>query len=70
MRIELTHTVKHDGRMYTKGDVLTVDDGLGGYFCHCGWAKDVSGQVATGEPEQDVTLDVHSAKHKSRASEA
>lgn len=65
MRIELTRTVKHDGRIYTKGDIITAQNGLGTYFCSCGWAKDLSGDVPTGEVSTDaVTLDTHSAVHK------
>lgn len=65
MKIELTHTVKHDGRIYTRGDVITADEGLGTYFCSCGWARDISGQAATGNASTETaTLDVHSATHK------
>ena len=70
MKIELIRTVKHAGRLYTKGDVITADEGLGTYFCSVGWAKDVTGAVATGDPEKESTLTVHSANHKSKAQEA
>ena len=70
MRIELIRTVRHDGHTYTKGDVITASEGLGTYFCSCGWAKDVSGQVATAEaPTDTVTLDVHKTKHATKAKE-
>lgn len=70
MRIELIRTVKHAGRIYTKGDVITADEGLATYFCACGWAKDVSGQVTTGEAAtQDVQLEVHKSTHATKAKE-
>lgn len=49
MRIELLETVKHERDIYESGDVRTVPDGVGQYFCAQGWAKDVDGNVATGE---------------------
>lgn len=66
MRITITESVvKHGGKVYHGGDTVTVDDELGAYFVRCGWASSdgQSGQKAT-EP---VTLDVHSATHKSGA---
>lgn len=68
MRIELIRTVKHGGHTYTQGDVITADAGLGTYFCSCGWAKDVTGQVPTAQAATEpVTLDVHSTSHKTKA---
>ena len=63
MRIEFTRTVKHNGLIYTKGDLVTVDDGLGTYFLACGWATDVTGVTVTADVSP-VVLDVQSAVHK------
>jgi hypothetical protein len=32
-----------------KGDVVTVSDACGEHWCSVGWAKDVAGNVSTGE---------------------
>lgn len=61
MRIEMNQQVKHAGRTYEKGDRITVDEGLGAYFCTCGWAQclDGHGPAAESLPEH-VELDVQS----------
>jgi hypothetical protein len=64
MRITMTTLVKHDGRVYQEGDALTIDDGLGKYFCACGWAT--SSDANTGASPSHVELNVQSAQHKSR----
>lgn len=70
MRIELIRTVKHEGRTYTKGDVITASDGLGTYFCACGWARDLSGATPTSPPPTDpIILKVQSAKHATKSTE-
>ena len=63
MRIELARTVKHDGRIYTKGDVITVDEGLGTYYLACGWATE-PGETPNQSATAPVVLDVQSAVHK------
>lgn len=55
MRVEILEDRLSDadetGRLhvYAKGDVVTVPDACGARWCGYGWAKDVSGAVATGE---------------------
>lgn len=69
MRIELIRTVKHDGHTYTKGDVITAPEGLGTYFCACGWAKEVGSSTHVEADTAPVTLEVQSAKHITKATE-
>ena len=56
MRVEITEerlsdTDPETGRHYLHeaGDVITVPDSLGKTWCKHGWAKDVDGNVPTGE---------------------
>lgn len=49
MKIEVLEKVLHGREVFEAGDVRTVPDDLGAYFCSCGWAKDVDGNVATAE---------------------
>lgn len=49
MKIEMLEKVMHGREVFEAGDVRTVADDLGEYFCSCGWAKDVDGNVETGE---------------------
>jgi hypothetical protein len=71
MRIKINQTIKHSGRPYAANDELTVDDGLGAYFCSCGWATrlDGDGPPAAPQPEH-VTLDVQSGRIGHKAQEA
>lgn len=65
MRIELLETVLHDGLRFDEGDVRTVNDITGGYFCENGWAKDLDGKVATvpRDTSKSVKLDVANVSH-------
>lgn len=47
MKIEMLEKVMHGRDVFEEGDVRTVDDDTGAYFCACGWAKDVNGKVET-----------------------
>lgn len=47
MKIELLEKVLHGRDKFEAGDVRTVDDDLGAYFCAAGWAKDLDGNVET-----------------------
>lgn len=51
MKIEITEPngILHGRERFESGDVRSVDDALGDYFCRMGWAKDVDGNVPTGE---------------------
>jgi len=50
MKIEiLENRLSSDGFVGELGDRFTVPDEVGAHWCSLGWAKDLSGQVATGE---------------------
>lgn len=49
MKIEMLEKVLHGRDVFEAGDVRTVPDDVGAYFCACGWAKDVDGNVETAE---------------------
>jgi hypothetical protein len=49
MKIEALESIKSDGYILDKEDVKTVPDEVGMKWCAAGWARDVSGTVATGE---------------------
>jgi len=50
MKVEILEEVlKAKGATYERGDRITVDDERGKRWCELGWAKDLSGAVATGE---------------------
>lgn len=49
MRIEALETFLHGRERFTAGDIRTVDDELGAYFCKAGWAKDLDGNTPTGD---------------------
>lgn len=50
MKIEALETIKSDGYVLDAGDVKTqVPEEIGAKWCALGWAKDLDGNVATGE---------------------
>ena len=70
MKIELLETVKHERDTFEKGDIRTVSDGVGNYFCSCGWAKDIDGNVTTGERNtSEVRLTPNDAFHNNSTGE-
>ena len=61
MKIEITEEIiklNVDDRLqtYTKGDTVTVSDEVGQLCCEHGWAKDVDGNVSTGERVAGVNV--------------
>jgi hypothetical protein len=82
MRVEITeengkngHAIStkdpETGRLYVqaKGDVITVSDSFGALLCGRGWAKDVDGNVPTGERiVRGATVRPKSAKHAAKDS--
>lgn len=60
MQIKALEAIKHhdgvEGRMLilAEGDVVTVRDEVGAYFCQQGWAEDVAGVCPTGERKPGV----------------
>lgn len=66
MKIECLTAFKdtEDGKPteFHLGDICTVPDEDGARFCAAGWARDVSGEVATGEVASgSADLDIHPA---------
>ena len=72
MKIEILEKILHEREVFEAGETRVVDDALGQYFCANGWAKDVDGNVQTGERDVNrrVTLNVDSARHATVAGEA
>lgn len=64
MRVEALTRFKHGRETWEHGDIRTVADDLGTYFCDCGWAKDLDGNIPTGSPgPTDVILTPASVVH-------
>jgi hypothetical protein len=62
MKIECSTTFLDGAERFEAGDIRTVDDERGAYFVGNGWAKDVTGAVATGaETSGEITLEVQGA---------
>lgn len=61
MRIEALETFLHGKDRYDQGDVCLVTDAEGEYFVRNGWARDVDGDVPTGDRQAShgKTVDVH-----------
>ena len=69
MRVEIIESsIKHeiDGVLVTfeQGDIRTIPDVHGVFFCKNGWAKDLDGNIETAgrDVNRTISLDVHSAK--------
>lgn len=61
-RIEILTDVKDDGG-YFKGEIRMVTPEKAGYLCGLGWARDVSGEIATGIADTTPkTLEVQDLK--------
>ena len=56
MKVEMLDTVLHEGDRFEKGDLRTVSDEVGDYFCRGGVAKDTSGVVATATPDKNEVV--------------
>lgn len=63
MRIECKTTFLHDAERFTAGDVRTVPDELGEYFCRLGWATAQDGATLVEPSPADTALSIDSAKH-------
>ena len=48
MKIEILEKIMHERDLFEQGDIRTVPDEIGEYFCSCGWAKDIDGSTPTG----------------------
>jgi len=61
---------RDEGDRFETGDVRTVTDERGEYFCRAGWVKDISGKVVTAKPNRDdVILKVDGSKKENKAGE-
>jgi hypothetical protein len=49
MKIEALESIKADGYILDAEDVKTVPDEVGAKWCALGWARDMAGEVPTGE---------------------
>ena len=68
MKIEFIRQVKHAGRTHETGDVVTVAETMGEYFCLCGWSKRLDGDEITPQPPPEhVTLEVNGTNHNHNA---
>lgn len=60
MKVEFLESVKHaiddELKSFSEGDIVTVPDAVGEYFCSLGWAKDVDGKVETGERDTNKVV--------------
>lgn len=64
MKIEALENIKSHGLVLSDGDIVTVDDEVGEAFCAYGWARDVSGDVPTGDRIVfDATIAVNPGQH-------
>ena len=63
MKIEALTTFIDGADRFEQGDVRTVSDERGAYFVGNGWAKDMSGEVATGEAGGNADLAINSTTH-------
>ena len=62
MKIEALTTFLDGRDRFELGDIRTVSDEDGARFCAAGWAKDVSGQTATGEAATgEADLAIHNS---------
>ena len=69
MKVQIIESsIKHeiDGVLVTfeQGDIRTIPDVHGEFFCKNGWAKDVDGNIETAERDvnRTIVLNVRSAK--------
>ena len=64
MKIEALTTFIIGRDRFEAGDVRTVSDESGAFYCDCGWAKDITGQTTTGtQADGSVDLAIQNATH-------
>lgn len=58
MKVEILEEtgIREAGLLYVHGDQVTVSDEFGEKWCGAGWAKDLAGNVETGERRTDVQV--------------
>ncbi len=69
MKVEiLEQRLSSDGFVGELGDRFTVPDEVGAAWCRHGWAKDLSGEVATGERKViNAKLDVDNISQSAKS---
>jgi hypothetical protein len=68
MKVEILQNFRDEGQQYTASEIRVVSEQKGGYFCGVGWARDISGAVATGAPDlSNKSLDVKNARHSQKS---
>ena len=65
MRLEALTTFIDGTDRFEMGDIRTVDDERGTRLVSNGWAKDLGGDVATGNAGSNADLTINSANHSS-----
>jgi len=61
--VRIIRDFSHKGARYFEGETRKVTREECGLFCGVGWAEDVDGEVATGEPDTGPKeLEVHSVR--------
>lgn len=69
-RIEALEPIKSDGHVIEAGDRVTVPDEVAARWCAAGWARDTTGNLATGERRVvRATVTPHTAAHGQTAGE-
>lgn len=61
MKIEVTTTFLDGADRFEAGDQRTVPDERGAVFVKNGWAKDLAGNVASGQADGAVDLNIHNS---------
>ena len=47
VRLEVLDDFRHEGRQYTKGDIVSVERSLAAIACDNGWGRDLDGEYKT-----------------------
>ena len=67
MDVIMLENVRHGREIYKKGErVLGISDDLGLMFCDAGIARDISGDVVTGNHVRHATLSITGTRQSAR----
>ena len=56
MKVEILKEFKHNRDTYYVGEVVIIEDNVAKFWCDAGWAKDLEGNYATGNPGINDTI--------------
>lgn len=71
MKVKMLEKVLHGRDIFEKDDIRSIPDELGAYFCNCGWAEDIDGNMATSARDtKKVILAPNNAVHSTKVGEA